>query len=88
MSPLKKSSTAVDKLAKYQHGGEEGQAKDGADDAQEEDRHVEDTAKMLEAIAALQGTLTAKIDEVKIDISFLRQDLSTVTETETRISAA
>lgn len=49
-------------------------------------------AKVLDAIATLQGTLTAKIDEVKIDISLLIQDLSKlkdrVTETETYIGVA
>lgn len=48
-------------------------------------------AKVLDAISALQGTLTAKIDKVKTDISLLRQDLSKVrdrvTETENRIGA-
>lgn len=47
---------------------------------------------MLDAIAALQGTLTVKVDEVKVDIFFLRQDLSKlkdrVTETETCIGTA
>lgn len=49
-------------------------------------------AKVLDAIAALQGTLSTKIDEVKLNISLLRQDLSKlkyrVTETETRIGTA
>lgn len=57
----------------------------------DEDRQTAET-KFLDAIATLKGTLTAKIDEVKIDISLLRQDLSKpkdrVTETETHISTA
>lgn len=51
-----------------------------------------DTAKVLDAIAALQSTLMSKIEEVKIDISLLRQDLSKVkdrvTEEETHTSNA
>lgn len=50
------------------------------------------TAKVLDAIAAPQGTLMANIDEVKIAISLLRHDLSklkdSVTEMETLISKA
>lgn len=38
--------------------------------------HAADTAKVLDVITTIQGTLTAKIDKVKIDISLLRQDLS------------
>lgn len=56
------------------------------------EHHTPDSAKVLIAIAALQGTLTAKIDEVKIDISLLHQDLlklkNRVTETETHIGTA
>lgn len=68
------------------------QAKDGADTCPDEERHTADTAKVLDTIATLQGTLAAKIDEVKIDISLLRQDLSKLkdrfTETETRSGTA
>lgn len=92
MSPPKKLSTAAKKLARYCHDEDDEQAKDGAVVCPGEDRHAMETAKVLDAIAALQGTLTAKIDEVKIDISLLRQDLSKVkdrvTETETHISNA
>lgn len=90
MSPTKKTTATADKLAKYHHDGEEGQAKDGAAMSPSDDHQSTETAKVLDAIAALQTTLTTKIDEVKIDISLLRQDLSKVkdrvTETETRIS--
>lgn len=90
--PAQKPSAAADKLAKYRHDEDDGQAKDGAAACPGEERHAAETAKVLDAIATLQGTLTAKVDEVKIDISLLRQDLSKlkdrVTETETRISTA
>lgn len=68
------------------------QQEDGADTCVGPEPQTTDTAKVLDAIAALQGTLTAKIDEVKIDISLIRQDFSKlkdrVTEAETRISNA
>lgn len=45
---------------------------------------------MLEAISDCKSTLTGKIEEIKIDVSLIRQDLQKlrdqVTETENRIS--
>lgn len=74
------------------HQEKDQQAKDGADTSSVTEQQHADTAKVLDAIATLQGMLTAKIDEVKIDISLLCQDLSTegdgVTEAENRNGAA
>lgn len=64
MSPPNKPSTAVDKLAKYHHDEDDGLAKDVAATCPGEDRHAAETAKVLDGIDALQGTLKAKIDEV------------------------
>lgn len=36
---------------------------------------VSDTAKVLEAFSSCQTTLTIKIEEVKVDISLIQQDL-------------
>lgn len=51
---------------------------------------TDDTARVLEAISDCKSSLTCKIEEVKIDVSLIRQDLQKlrerVTETETRIS--
>lgn len=51
---------------------------------------VADTARVLEAISTCQSTLTTKIEEIKVDISLIRQDITKlkdlVKETETRIS--
>lgn len=92
MSPPKITTDAVDKLARYRHqeGGRTDQ--DGANMCSTAEPQGADTVKVLEAIAALQGTFTTKFIEVKIDISLLKQDLSKVkdwvTEAETRIGAA
>ncbi|XP_073453831.1 uncharacterized protein [Aquarana catesbeiana] len=89
MSPPKKTTGAADKLSQYRRQEKEMQTEDGAGSGTDPDPHADGTVKVLDAIAALQGTLTAKIDEVKIDISLLRQDLSRVrdrvTEVETRV---
>lgn len=51
-----------------------------------------DNTKVLDALSTYQSTLTAKIEEVKVDISLIRQDMTKlrerVTETETRIRHA
>lgn len=82
----------MDKWKKYHHQEKDQQAKDGAKICPDTKQHKADTTKVQNAIATLQGTLTAKIDKVKIDISLLRQDLSElkdrVTEAETRIGTA
>lgn len=54
------------------------------------EQHAAETFKVLEVISNCQNTLMAKIDEVKIDISLMHQDMAQlkdrVTETEARIS--
>lgn len=68
MSPSKRMTDTVDKLAKYHHQYKGQLDQDGAEMCSATEHQSVDTAKVLDAIATLQGTLTAKIDEVKIDI--------------------
>lgn len=92
MSPPKKTSEAADKLAKYSRLGEDQQAKDGAGTSSDTEHSEAATNRVLDANALCQSTLTTKIEEVKIDVSLIQQDLSTlrdrVVETETRIGIA
>lgn len=46
----------------------------------EEESPTGDTARVLEAISLCQCTLTAKIEEVKVDISLIRQDIHKLKE--------
>lgn len=86
--PKKNPSEACDKLGKYGRQEKEQQVGDGAGVLSA----TTATNKVLGAIALCQSTLTTKIEEVKIDVSLIRQDLSTlrdrVAETMTRISRA
>lgn len=88
MSPPKKATETSNQLAKFQQQEKDQQVEDGAGASSETEQVA--TNKVLEAISLYQSTLTAKIEEVKIDISLIRQDLSKlrerVTETETCIS--
>lgn len=92
MSPPKRNTGTTDKLAQFRRLEKDMQQEGSADTCKGPAPQASDTDKVLDAIAALQGTLTAKIDEVKIDISLIRQDFSKlkdrVTEAETRISNA
>lgn len=87
MSPPKKATESTAKLAKYRHTDKEA---NGAGSPSSTNPVVEDTARVLEAISDCKSTLKCKIEEVKIDVSLIRQDLQKfrdrVTETETRIS--
>lgn len=66
------------------------QAEDGIGVSSDMEQPVADTSNVLEAISICKSTLTAKIDEVKMDNSLIRQDMSKlcdhVTKTETHIS--
>lgn len=88
MSP-KRTGTAA-RLAQYRHDERDPGEEDGAAQSPAPDEHTSsDTAKVLEAIALCQSTLTSRIEEVKIDISLIRQDIqklwNRVTETERRV---
>lgn len=76
MSPTKaqKAATAA-KLTQYRrHEGEE-MEENGAAEKPEEERPAGDTDRLLEAITFCRTSLTAQIEEVKVDISVIRQDL-------------
>lgn len=64
--------------------------KSGGTTQQGEERTAGDTDKLLEAITFCRTSLASQIEEVKVDISLVRQDLhklqDRVKETETRIS--
>lgn len=59
---------------------------DGDSAAPHEASHTEQetdgTAKVLEAISLCQSTLTSKIEEVKVDISLIRHDMTKLRERE------
>lgn len=92
MSPPKKATESAAKLSKYQHleAGEE----NGIGSSSPMDSVAEGTARVLEAISDKnvkgKSTLMGKIEEVKIDVLLIHQDMQKlrdrVTETETRIS--
>lgn len=85
MAPPKIHSKAVDKLDKYRIS--DGQAptssraiqldfphSNAETDSSEQPDSNPDTQKVLAAIHACQALLTTRIEEIKVDISLLRQD--------------
>lgn len=90
MSPPKKGTDAAAKLAKFRLQDKAAAEENGADQPAPSDSAADDTARVLEAISDCKSTLTCKIEEVKVDVSLIRQDLQKlrerVTDTETRIS--
>lgn len=78
------------KLEKFRRQDGQAQAQDGGSPSSPSATHAADKSKILEAIAACQTSLTTRIEEVKIDISFLRQDMQQlrdrVGESEKRLS--
>lgn len=90
MSPPKRTPGALAKLDRFRHEERNAAGEDGAaPSATEEAPPTGDTARILEAVSLCQTTLTSKIEEVKIDISLIRQDIhklrERVSETERRI---
>lgn len=85
MSPPKRVSGAIAKLDKYRH-----EERDLAEEDCVAPLPEEDTVRVLEAISLCQITPTLKIEEVKVDISLIRQDMhklrERVMETERRVS--
>lgn len=67
MSSPHRTADATAKLAQFHHQDRQTQAQD--------DGRAADKSEILEAIAACQTSLTTRIEEVKIDISLLRQDM-------------
>lgn len=92
MSPPKRVVETSNPLARFHRQEKDQQAENVAGISSDTEQPTAGTAKVLEAIAACQNTLMAKINEVKIDISLIRHDMSKlkdrVTETEACISRA
>lgn len=90
MSLPKQKTDPAAKLAKYRNTEKDAGGENGAGPPPHADSAEEDTARVLEAILDCKSTLTSKIEEVKVDVSLIRQDLQKlrerVTETETRLS--
>lgn len=90
MSPSKSQKAAVSKLDQYRRQDREEQAENDGDNTHGEERTAGDTEKLLEAINLCRTSLASQIEEVKVDISLIRQDFhklrDRVKETETRIS--
>lgn len=90
MSPSKRNTSAAQSLEKYRRQDRDPPGKMVPPPFSEP--VTPETAKILEAISTCQVTLTFKIEEVKGDISLIRQYMHKlrvgVTETETRISLA
>lgn len=74
MSPPKKASDAASKLAKYWLQDKGAAEENGAESPSPVDS-ADDTARVLDAITDCKGKLTGKIEEVKVDVSLIRQDL-------------
>lgn len=89
MSPPKQKMDPAAKLAKYRNTDKEAGGENGAGPSPHADPAAEDTARVLEAMDC-KSTLTSKIEEVKVDVSLIRQDLQKlrdrVTEAEACIS--
>lgn len=93
MSPPKRTNTASLSLERYRRTERDAEGQDGAAPAEHAAsptvQEPDGTTKVLEAISLCQSTLTTKIEEVKVDISLIRHDMTKlrerVTEAETRI---
>lgn len=80
-SPLKRALGVLAKLDKYRHKEWGAAGKDGATPASGEDGPPSgDTTRILDAISLCQTTLTSKIEEVKVDISLIHQDIHKLRE--------
>lgn len=75
MSPPKTQKSTAAKLDQYCRQEREDQEENGGGAKPGEARTVGDTDKLLEAITFCRTSLTAQIEEVKVDISPIRQDL-------------
>lgn len=81
MSLPKKTSDAAAKLDKFRRQAGEASTQDGAAPHSQASAVAEaDTATVLETISTCQATLTSKIDEGKVDISLIRQDMRQLQE--------
>lgn len=92
MSPPKRNTTASSTLDRYRRQERDHEEQDGDPPPSPTEHTATDTAKVLKAISACQSLLTTKIEEIRVDISLIRQDMTKlrdpVKDTETRISQA
>lgn len=63
------------KLVQVRHQDGQTQAQDGSSPSSSSAARAADKSEILEAIAACHTSLTTRIEEVKIDISLLRQEM-------------
>lgn len=92
MSPKHKASKASSKLDKFRHKEREAPGEDGGASTSDSEPPAAETERMLEVISTCLATVTAKIKEVKVDISLLSLDFHKLrhrmSEAETRIDRA
>lgn len=88
MSPNKSQKAAAAKLAQFHRMDGEDAGEDGGAICETQPPASGDTTKLLEAITLCQTSLTMQIEEVRMDISLIRQDFQKlrdrVTMAETR----
>lgn len=77
---MKPKLDTATKLDKYRRHDKDSPEDDGGTALEGREMAGADTDKALEAFSALQATLTTKIEEVKVDISLVRQDLHKLKE--------
>lgn len=75
MSPPHRTAATASKLAQFRHQDGQSQAQDGGSPSSSSAARAADKSEILEVIAACHTSLTTWIEEVKIDISLLRQDM-------------
>lgn len=75
MSPPRNMKDTAAQLDKFHHQDKDPQAKDGSSPSFSPSPPTADKSEILEAITACQTSLTTKLEEVKVDISLLHQDL-------------
>lgn len=74
MTPPNTPKATLAKLDQYRRQEKESAGEDGSAMCSERDVPGSDTAKVLDAITFCRTSLTAQIEEVKVDISLIRQD--------------
>ena len=87
MAPPKTAKSAGPKIDQYLRQEKDPPGQDGGATRTDETAASADMAKVLlaitscqEAVATCQATLTTKIEEVKVDVSLVRQDIQKLRE--------
>lgn len=84
MSPTIAQKAAAAKLAQFRRMDGEEAGEDGGATCESQTLTSGDTDKLLEAITFCRTSLTAQIEEVKMDISLIRQDFQKLRESQRR----